>query len=172
MNEGDNPLDLRGLVPPEPLLPAPGWPSWAWFALAAAVLLVALAVVIVFRLARREKAMSGPSLLQAAYREAVAALKQVPENRIQESATWISSALRTYLARACSEPALYETHEEFVCRTEALATFPEELREETSRTFSLLARLKYGPDAQGDPRPLAENAREILEKLHQHVRPA
>lgn len=172
MNEGGHPLELRGLVPPEPLLPDAAWPSWVWFALAAAVLLAALAVVAVSRVARRKKALSGPSLPQAAYREAVAALNQVPESRIQDAATWISSALRTYLARACSEPALYETHEEFIGRTEALAAFPEDLRKETSRTFSHLARLKYGPEAQGDPRSLADNARAILDKLHQHVRAA
>lgn len=169
MKEGENPLELRGLVPPEPLLPAPGLPAWAWFALAAGVLAAALAAVVLVRLSRRRGASGSPSLLQAAYREAATALKSVPEDRIQEAATWISAALRTYLARACADPALYETHEEFIGRSEALATFPGELRDGTSRAFSHLARLKYGPEAQGDPRALAAEARELLDKLHQHA---
>ena len=65
------------------------------------------------------------------------------------------------------DPALFETHEEFISRHQALASYPEDLRKVTAEGFSHLARLKYGPDATGDPIALVTAARQLLDRLHQ-----
>ena len=169
MNESENPLELRGVLPPEPLLPSPGLPAWAWFALSAGVLLAALTAIVIIRLVRKGGRLGSPSLRELSYRQALAALQSISPDRIQEAATQVSSALRRYLAGACGDPALYETHEEFIGRHQALAAYPDDVRAGTSEAFSHLALLKYGPEAHGDPQALAAEARDLLEKLHRHA---
>ena len=162
----DDPMALRELVPAEPLLPDPGLPPWAWAAIALAV--IALAGLVMF-LRRQKSAIPDLRLArEQAYRQALGELEPVPVGGIQEAATKVSVALRRYLAAAAGDPALFETHEEFISRHEALARYPEALRQATSEGFSHLARLKYGRDARGEPEALFTAARQLLDRLHQH----
>lgn len=163
----DDAMVLRELVPAEPLLPEPGLPAWAWFALAAAT--IGLAVLVVFLRRKRSAAAADPARArQEAYARAKAALESAPAGGMQEAATRVSVTLRRYLADVCGDPALFETHEEFIARHQALAGYPEDLRKVTAEGFSHLARLKYGPDATGDPAALFNGARQLLDRLHQH----
>lgn len=164
----DDALKLRDLVPAEPLLPDPGLPAWAWIAIALASL--ALLGLLVFFLRRRRKVslVDPRAVREEAYRRAVAELGQPSGETLQEAATKISIALRRYLAVVSGDPALFETHEEFVARHESLASYPEELRKLTAEGFSNLARLKYGREATGDPVALFSSARQLLDQLHQH----
>ncbi len=159
-------MALRELVPAEPLLPDAGIPPWVWFAAAAAVLGLAL-LVIFFRRARTS-AEDPAKARQEAYVRAKAALESAPGGGIQQAATRVSVTLRRYLADVCGDPALFETHEEFVARHQVLEKYPADLRKVTAEGFSHLARLKYGPDATGDPAALFNGARQLLDRLHQH----
>lgn len=164
--QADDALVLRELVPAEPLLPSPGLPLWAWLAIAAAGVAL-LALVFFLRRAKREK--TDPSLVrEQAYRTAIGELESPPARGMQEAATRVSVALRRYLAAVSGDPALFETHEEFVARHESLAGYPEDLRKSTAEGFSHLARLKYGREAAGDPIVLFSAARQLLDRLHQH----
>lgn len=164
--QSEDAMILRELVPAEPLLPDPGLPPWAWVAIALASL--ALIGLVVF-LRRGKPAASDPRhAREEAYLRAQQELEAVPEGGIQQAATRVSVALRRYLASVSGDPALFETHEEFVARHAALASYPEELRTVTAEGFSHLARLKYGRDATGDPVALFTAARQLLDRLHQH----
>lgn len=161
----EDPMALRELVPVEPLLPDTGLPAWAWFSISLAILAIA-GLVMFLRRART----SLPDPLRAreeAYLRAQKALESAPGG-MQEAATRVSVALRHYLADVCGDPALFETHEEFVARHEALASYPEDLRRVTAEGFSHLARLKYGPEGKGDPVALFNAARQLLDRLHSH----
>lgn len=166
MNEqADDALVLRGLVPAEPLLPPPGLPWWASLAIGAAV--VALVGLVAF-LRRAKRRKTDPARAREdAYRAALADLES-PATGMQEAATRVSVALRRYLAAVAGDPALFETHEEFVARHQALSGYPEELRKSAAEGFSHLARLKYGREASGDPAALFSAARQLLDRLHQH----
>ncbi len=163
----DETLVLRDPVPAEPLLPDPGLAPWVWWALAGGVLLLAL--LAWFLLRRRKQGMVDPvKVREEAYRRAVAELSSQAAASMQEAATKVSLALRRYLAVVAGDPALFETHEEFVARHESLATYPADLRQSAAEGFSQLARLKYGREAAGEPAALFSAARQLLDRLHQH----
>jgi hypothetical protein len=164
--ESDDALVLRDLVPAEPLLPDPGMPPWAWVLIG---LIVAAGVGVVFFIRRTQTTAADPRHLRdEAYARAQHDLEAVPEGGMQAAATEVSLVLRRYLATVCGDPALFETHEEFVSRHAALASYPEELRNVTAEGFSHLARLKYGREANGDPVALFTAARQLLDRLHHH----
>ena len=166
------PLQLQDLAPAEPHLLAPDLPPWLWFVIAAGALALGALAVLFFML-RTDK--PGPDLrrleLEKAYRDALAALDPVPGLPAQEAAVQASLALRRYLVLACRDPSLFETHEEFLARHQALENYPEDLRERVSTLLCRLASLKYDRHRNHDPAALASQSRELLENLHQH-RPA
>lgn len=164
----DDALVLRDLVPAEPLLPDPGLPVWIWCFIVSGVLLLG---ILAWYLVRRQKplGMVDPRRVRdEAYRRAIAELENPASGSMQEAATRVSIALRRYLAVVSGDPALFETHEEFVARHESLAKYPMDLRQTTAEGFSHLARLKYGREANGDPVALFSAARQLLDRLHQH----
>ncbi len=159
-------LQLQDLVPPEPLLRDPGLPLWVWLSIALGVVLLAwLAVRLLGR-----KAATPPPLADfhaQAYREALGTIEEAAQLDSREAATRISGALRHYLAVVCGDPSLYETHEEFLARHQALADFSAEAREQTATTFAHLAQLKYDKDRSGEPAELSRRGAALLENLHQ-----
>ena len=75
--------------------------------------------------------------------------------------------MRRYLAACLAEPALYETHEEFILRGDALTKLPAGAREHLNPLLTRLAELKYGPSGE-DPtagEALLGNCLEILQGL-------
>ena len=163
----DDALVLRDLVPAEPLLPDPVLPLWVWLAVAGGILLLLALAWLLLR--RRPTGMVNPvKVREEAYRRAAAELASPTGGSMQEAATKISLVLRRYLAVVAGDPALFETHEEFVARHESLASYPVDLRQTAAEGFSHLARLKYGREAEGDPAALFSSARQLLDRLHQH----
>ena len=57
---------------------------------------------------------------QAAFAEACAAMAAISTADVRDAAVLSSLILRKYLATAAGDPALFETHEEFVARHDAL----------------------------------------------------
>lgn len=164
----DDALVLRDLVPVEPLLPDASVPIWVWLLLALGLCLLGL---LAFILLKRKKAapVDPRKIREEAYRQAVNELEPVAAMAsTQDAATTVSIALRRYLATVSGDPALFETHEEFVARHQSLASYPEDLRQSTAEGFSHLARLKYGREAKGDSAALSTAARQLLDRLHQH----
>src|SRR5690606_23328585 len=101
---------------------------------------------------RSNATATDPRLLrEGAYALAQHDLQAVPEGGDQLAATQVPLVLRRYLGTVCGDPALFETHEEFISRHAALANYPEDLRNVTAEGFSHLARLKYRREANGDP---------------------
>ncbi|MGB6221189.1 hypothetical protein [Haloferula sp.] len=168
----DETLKLQDLVPAEPFIQSPGWPWWAWVILA--VLIIGLALLI-RTLSRKQDATQGadPALIaEEAYQSALGKIEQARSNSaIQEVATSCSAAIRRYLATATGDPSLFETHEEFLARHEALTDYPIEVRNGVSVGFGRLARLKYGKSPSGVSDEVADESRQLLQQIHQH-RPA
>ena len=72
-----------------------------------------------------------------------------------------------YVVRA-GDPALFETHEEFVARHDALAALSADARHAAESGFSRLVALKYSPEIpQGDPKEVISDSRALLKTLHQ-----
>ena len=165
----DDKLQLRDVVPAEPLLSHPGLPWWAWTASGVGVaLLVGLAVLLVVR--HRRTAFSGaePVDREQAHREAVAAIEECVGLPRREAALRASGAIRLYLAKVCEDPSLYETHEEFLARHQALQRFPETTREQILMLLSRLAAEKYDqPGISAAPPDFPEQPLSVLRQIHQ-----
>jgi hypothetical protein len=139
-----------------------------------AIIIIGAAFLIRASLKAAESAHSPDSAKEAekAYREAIDQIRAAASlSMIQEAATSTSAAIRRYLAAATGDPSLFETHEEFLARHEALKGYPIEVRNEASTGFTRLARLKYGKSPDGDASLIADEAQHLLAKLHQN-RPA
>ena len=135
---------LHDIPDPDPLLPGVALPWWIWVLPGA---LLAGAVWTLIQFLSRHAAV--PSSSDNCFRDSCEALEQfrpvLGELSIAEVATQTSLILRHYLALALEEPALYETHEEFLLRSDALQKLPRGARERLAPLLSELAAAKYGP---------------------------
>lgn len=164
MEEKSPGLTLMEPASPEALIPHTG--LWPWFAGAA---VLTLAVVLVIWLVRRSRrTVFDPHALRiAAHEEAAAALGGIEAEDARDAAVRCSLVLRRYLATAARDPSLYETHEEFVSRKEALRILHPEARAAASEGFAILAALKYGPlQPQTEASKVIGDSRQLLETLH------
>ena len=123
----------------------PTWDPQLWWVLAAVAVIAAL-VLLVVRLLRRKPEVDASKEKREAYLEAKAALSGDAVTEPRESAIRVSMILRRYLARSMNEPALFETHEEFIARHDGLKDLPDALKSEVGDFFSKLAADKYAPD--------------------------
>ena len=156
-------LELMEPASPESLLPDSS--RWHWLVPAAIVILLGVAVWIWLR--KREPAEEGSDRRrEVAFAEAVAGLAAVVADDVREAAVLCSLILRKYLSVAADDPALYETHEEFVARRDSLETLTADARAATAAGFARLAALKYAadPPAVAAAQVITE-ARVLLETL-------
>lgn len=166
MNEKTSGLELQDAALPEALLPDHGlWPWWA------TVVLLALGIaLLLFALLRKHgpAALDARKLREIARREALGALSGIKSDDPRDAAVQCSLILRNYLSAAAADPALYETHEEFIARRDALQVLAEDARAAVESVFTCLAALKYGPEIPGTPaNDIIAQSRDLLEKLHQ-----
>lgn len=144
----------------------------AWWLIAGGLaVLLLVGLMMYLRKRERERVADPLGEKRAAYVEAKKELGEIESIGGREErgmAVAVSEILRRYLARAMQEPALYETHEEFLGRHEALAGLPEGVREETGGYFSRLADMKYGREsgAGGGGEEIVARGRELLERMH------
>jgi len=147
----------------------PGW--WLPHILIGSVLLLALVLVAVLliRARNRPRPVDPAKIREEARLKAVATLESARSSVAtpREAAVLASLALRDYLARAADDPALFETHEEFIARHDSLAALHEQARAAAAAGFSHLASLKYAAEPPASTATgVIESARSLLDELH------
>ncbi len=167
MNEKTTNFQLMEPTRPEALVPDSLIEPWMMVSLC--ILLVAILAVVAFLIFRRHKAppVDLLAMRRAAYQEAGSALAALTAPQARDAAVQSSLILRRYLARAANDPALFETHEEFVSRHDALKALSEEARSKSESGFTRLASLKYAAEIPDlSPSVVVSESRELLETLH------
>lgn len=163
MDETKPSLELRDIPDVTPLLPREWWPWWAWVGLA-------VGIIVLWRLIAHlcKSSSSAASLRAQAFQEAQQALEQAKSlTTAVAMSTALSLALRRYLTVAFGDPTLFETHEEFLARHDALAVLPENIRHELAEHFSTLCRYKYAPCEESvDLSLLVPQASTLLHRIH------
>jgi hypothetical protein len=169
MNEPSGNFELLEPSSPESLVPD----SWVETWMVVLFITVALALIAILIYRKKRGAISTPlGVRAAAHAEAVTALDQVGELPPREAAVRSSLIIRKYLSLVARDPALFETHEEYVARHEALKNFSEDAREATRLGFARLAAIKYSPQsADLDTPQVVTGSRNLLKILHHGLRP-
>ncbi|MCF7730133.1 MAG: DUF4381 family protein [Akkermansiaceae bacterium] len=159
-------FELKEPAPPEPLLPADPAISW-WLALLLGALVIA-ALCGWYHWRKRRTRKTDPQVLrQQAYQEARTAFDRIDCPTSRGAAVQLSLVLRRYLAAAAMDSSLYETHEEFISRSDSLENLTEAARAACHSGFTALATVKYSPlESAPPPATLLADARELLETLH------
>lgn len=144
----------------------PSWEPQAWWYFTAAA--VVFGTVLLVLLMRRKKSLADPGKeKREAYIGAISDFAQTVPGDLRQTAVRVSEILRRYLAKSMRESALYETHEEFVARHDALKDLPEDVRQEIAVFFAKLAELKYAPEPpDSEPAPIHAGGLELLERIH------
>jgi hypothetical protein len=156
--------------PASPDMPMPRHAASPWLIASAVLLLVALVAFLIFWL-RRKPSHDPLASRREALRVADHALANASPADVREAATLSSLVLRRYLATVADDPALFETHEEFVARRESLARFAESARAAAAEGFARLANLKYDRAASaGDPAVVLDDARALLTTFDRALR--
>lgn len=164
MNESATSFELLEPTSPEALVPDSRVEPWM-IGLAAGII---LAIFIAVLLRKKNTPKFDPQAARlAAHAEASAALASIQSHSPRDTAVQSSLILRKYLAAAASDPALFETHEEYLARHEALKNFSDESRKAASVGFTRLASLKYTAKTQTeDVREVVKDSQSLLETLH------
>ena len=165
MNEKSGNFELLEPASPESLIPDSMVEPW--MIVAVCLLAVALVAVVIFR-KKKFTPVDPLAIRRAAHAEAVAALDKIGAVPARDAAVQSSLILRQYLSVVAADPALFETHEEYLSRHEALKDFTEEARGSAGLGFSRLAAMKYAAEtpAMATDEVIA-GSRKLLEILHQ-----
>jgi heme exporter protein D len=144
----------------------PHWEPQVWWYFAAAGLVIVI-VLLVMVLGRKRAVGDAHKEKREAYIEAKKDFEKTQAVGVRETAVRVSVILRRYLARSMQEPALYESHEEFVSRHDALKDLPEDVRQSVAVFFARLAELKYAPEPPlAEPPQIHTGGLELLERIH------
>ena len=165
-----DPEIIHDIGDPTPHLPGVFIPLWVWIILAVVVLGLLLVLVAAIVMARRKRPTpsTNPDEAYIFSRGQLKKLRDALDGMpLAEVATQASFALRYYLAACLEEPALYETHEEFTLRVDALEKLPAGSREHLNPLLERLAECKYGPSRQDEPvaRTLVDDCLEVLQGI-------
>ncbi len=156
-------FELKEPAPPDELVPSIG--LWPWWVAGIALVLLAIILLVVFR--KRAVTVDPAAARNAAFKDALAALAGASAASAREAAVQGSLILRRYLATAAADPALFETHEEFVARQDSLNALSPPAREAAAEGFSRFASLKYAPEIpDADPAEVLADSKRLLETLH------
>lgn len=149
---------------PETLMPDAGISLW-WAVAGGSVLLGIIILWIVLK--RRSVANHPLTLRNAAHAEAASSLSNLTVADVRGAAIQCSLILRRYLSVATGDPALFETHEEFISRNDALQNLSASARSSAESGFIRLAGLKYAPDLPpAEVVDIITESRALLETLH------
>lgn len=162
-------FELRPPASPDALLSQNGLPLW--LIIAGGLFLIALLALVLFLALRRTPGMDATAARRDALRVADRALAEAKPSGIREAATLASLVLRRYLATVAGDPALFETHEEFIARRDSLARLQDTARAHAAEGFARLAALKYDRQPPtGDPAVVIDDARALLTTLDRALR--
>ena len=162
-------FELRPPASPDALVSQHGAPLW--LPIGGGLLLIAFIAVLLVGLLRRKPATDPSAIRREALRVADRALAEAKPSGIREAATIASLVLRRYLATVAGDPALFETHEEFIARRDSLARLQEAARVNVAEGFARLAALKYDRQPPtGDPAVVLDDARALLTTLDRALR--
>ncbi len=168
MKEAQTNFELYEPASPEALVPD----SWVepWMLVAVGVLI--LLTVLYFILRKKKDAPSDPlAARKAAYKEALTSFEQIQADTSREAAVQSSLILRKYLSLAAQDPALFETHEEFISRRDSLGVLTDAARLATESSFARLAALKYAREVDAAaPSEIVADSGNLLETLNQGFR--
>ena len=169
MNEKSGNFELLEPRSPESLVPD----SWVepWMIVLVVVVTLGLIAVLIFR--KKNRSASTPlEIKTVAHAEAAAALAHLGETAPREAAVQASLIVRKYLSIVARDPALFETHEEYIGRHEALKNFSEQAQEAARQGFARLAAIKYSPKSPDlDTPQVITGSQNLLEILHHGMRP-
>ena len=141
--------NLHDIPDPERLLPGIEIPLWFWVVFATVLCAIATALFFYLRCGQRPAPEEDTSYADS--RRALERLQESLSGRSRaEVATNASLIIRHYLVVTLQEPALYETHEEFILRSDALGKLPAGARNRLAPLLDQLAEAKYGPSAADD----------------------
>jgi hypothetical protein len=145
----------------------PRWEPQAWWFFAASAV-VAVAILAFLLLRRKKPAVDLSKEKREAYFEAKSDLGKLGDVDLRDTTIRVSIILRRYLARSMNEPALFETHEEFIARHYGLKDLPDDMRSEVGGFFSKLAAFKYAPDdiGSGNAHEIHADGTALLERIH------
>jgi hypothetical protein len=150
---------------PEALVPTHELSLWL---VAAAVLTLLLLVIVLISRNRKPTTANLMAKRMAAFSAAKSALESITAATCRDAALRSSLILRNYLAVAANDPALFETHEEFIARHDSLQALTPSARAAAEAGFTRLASLKYAPEIpDADPSDVVAESLSLLETLHQ-----
>ncbi len=168
MNESPDILraipELEKDVPASQFMVSDFWIPVAW-CVGIALLLAGVALWIWFRY-RKKQVPLPPSPAEIALNE-LAQLESAPPS-LRECSLRLSLCLRRFLTGQTHDPALFETHEEFSQRMDALSSIPKSCQNDTRRLLEELASLKYAGQQPHDPmlaHTLIGQARELVARI-------
>lgn len=156
---------LENDIPPAEFMVQNFWIPVAW-GLGIGLLLVGIGLWLIIRHKRRQARILPPTPLLVAFGELERLAEELPP--LRECSLRLSMVLRTYLTGQVQDPALYETHEEFSRRLDALSAVPASCRYETRVLLERLADMKYAGDVPQDPqkaRVMIEEARSVMSNI-------
>ena len=102
-----------------------------------------------------------------AYRRAIEEIQASSDLPAREAALRLSGAIRLYLSNVCHDPSLYETHEEYIARHQALDAYSQETRDQLSKLLTQLAALKYDRPIDATVSQASEQSEAVIKQLHQ-----
>lgn len=155
--------ELEGDIPATQFMERDFWVPAFWFFIASLVL--AGIFLLIWRL-RRKPAPTPPTQESIALKKLEELEQQLPP--LRECSLRLSLILRSYLTGETQDPALFETHEEFSHRLDALSNVPEAFQYDTRFLLEGLADLKYSGVTDQDPvraRRFIEQARSLISHI-------
>ncbi len=161
----DSPPKLEFAEPPSPEALLPGYGLWPWWVGAALLVMVILAIIVIKR--RKKKPIDPAAARHTALQEALSSLRETRAENARDAAIQGSLILRRYLSVAAGDPALFETHEEFISRHDSLQALTPDARGATEVAFGKLAALKYAPELpHADAAAVLTESTSLLETIH------
>ncbi|MDC0087933.1 DUF4381 domain-containing protein [Akkermansiaceae bacterium] len=164
--------DIRDITDPGSFIPEPVTPWWMWLIVALGLILLIGAIYWIYK-ARTSKAFQQKPSIDKARDEIQKLRDNADDMEPHTAATELSLIVRRYLAGAFSDPALFETNEEFTLRQSALPSLHTESRELVTQHLSKLSQLKYSPVTESN---ISENitehidqANELLSHIESHL---
>ncbi len=159
----------HGIPDPEELLPGP--PAWFWALIIFATLITLFLLFLLIKHLTKKSTSANTTTPIDYYGPALTSLRELEplssQLPLSDIATRASLALRTYLAKSKSEPALYETTSEFQARVST------QLNEETSTLLTELNHAKYSKSSTDPDRShsLVTRSIDCLQKLREMNQP-